>query len=350
MKTRITAMIMALILITGMVAAPAGLAESRYTASTPLQNASSGNIKNIQRAAASINGCRVEAGAAFSFNEIVGPRTKAQGYVSAENARGVSVTGGGVGQVATTLYLALQRLGGKVEFTDLSTYGSRFQDTYVSDGNMAVITDYSGGTDFAFVNRSGGAMKLEMWASETALNCVVTVDDAGTGNAQWFSVPTAAPTAAPTAQTARVISRAGIPCEGNAGTKENVRLAAKAINSTRLTNGQVFSFNDIVGKRTKKKGYEPGTNGRGAKVTGGGVAQVASVVWLAVKQMDNIAIVEKSTYGKRYNQKYVDSSADAIVTDYKSNKDFSFRYTGAGTIVIYTYIDNGVLKCDITQE
>lgn len=348
MKRRIVALFVLFTLITSLVGVPAGLAESRYTASTPLQGASSGNVKNIQRAAASINGKRVEAGESFSFNETVGPRTKAQGYVAAENARGVSVTGGGVAQVATTLYLALQRLGSKVEFTDLSTYGSRFQDTYVSDGNMAVITDYSGGTDFAFVNRTGGAMAIEMWASETALNCVVTVDDSSTATAKWFSDP--APTAAPTAQATRVAASASIPCDGTDGTKENVRLAAKSVNGTRIPTGELFSFNKVVGKRTKKKGYEAGVNGRGVKVTGGGVAQVASAIWLAVKQMNDIAIVEKSTYGNRYNQKYVQSSADAIVTDYKSDKDFSFRYTGPGAIIIYTYIDGGTLKCDIAYE
>ena len=206
MKTRITALLVLLTLITALVSAPAALAESRYTASTPLQDASSGNIKNIQRAAASINGRRLEAGQSFSFNETVGPRTKAQGYVAAENARGVSVTGGGVAQVATTLYLALQRLGKQVEFTALSTYGNRFEDTYVSDGNMAVITDYSGGTDFAFVNRTGGVMTIEMWASNTALNCVVTVDEGSVATAKWFSDP--APTAVPTAQPARMVSAA----------------------------------------------------------------------------------------------------------------------------------------------
>ena len=344
MKMRITALLMIGLLIAGMLA-PAGLAEARYTASTPLTDASSNNIRNIQRAAASINGIRVESGETFSFNGIVGPRTKAQGYVAAENARGVTVTGGGVAQVATTLYLALQRLGSLVEYTQLSTYGSRFEGSYVTDGNMAVITDYSGDTDFAFVNHTA-AMTIEMWASETALNCVVTVDESSAGN--WFG-STPVPTAAPTAVPVRVIS-ASIPCSGSGGTLENVRLAAKAVNGTRLTTDQVFSFNDVVGPRTKKKGYEGGVNGRGAKVTGGGVAQVASVIWLTVKQMDDIAILEKSTYGDRYNQSYVQSSADAIVTDYKSDKDFSFRYTGPGAITIYTTLEGGTLKCDIAYQ
>lgn len=339
MKKRMTAILLTITLIVGALACPAGLAEARYTASTPLEDAGSAQIKNINRAAEAINGVRVESGERFSFNEIVGPRTKAKGYVAAENARGVSVTGGGVSQVATTLYLALLRMEEGVEFTQVSTYGSRFEDTYVSDGDKAVITDYSGGTDFSFVNRAGD-MKIEMWASGSALNCVITVQDDGEGD-QWFDDWDSAPPSAATYS-------ARIDVGGDDGTRENVAQAARSVNGTQLESGDVFSFNEIVGPRTKKNGYGPGTNGRGARVTGGGVAQVASVLWLAVKQMDDVSIVEKSTYGKRYNQDYVESSADAIVTDYKSGKDFSFRYNGEGTVTIYTYVDGDTLCCDIS--
>ena len=68
---------------------------------------------------------------------------KAQGYVAAENARGVSVTGGGVAQVATTLYLALLNVRGDIEFGPIQTYGDRFADSYVDDGSQSIITDYS---------------------------------------------------------------------------------------------------------------------------------------------------------------------------------------------------------------
>lgn len=343
MKRRIAAMMLILTLIMGTLTVPAGVAEApRYTASTPLEGASSGQVKNIERAVAAINGTKLEYGGRFSFNEIVGPRTKAQGYVAAENARGVSVTGGGVAQVATTLYLALLRLGDKVEFTQLSTYGQRFEGNYVSDGSMAVITDYSGGTDFAFVNRAG-EMTIELWASSSALNCVITLAEGSATAVNWFG--DAPITAAPT----RTVS-ASITCGGGDGALENVRLAAKSVNGTRLNSGDTFSFNKVVGARTKHRGYVGGVNGRGVKVTGGGVAQVASAIWLAIKQMDDIAIVEKSTYGKKYNQKYVKSSADAIVTDYNSKKDFSFKYKGAGSIVIYTTLDGNTLTCNIAYE
>lgn len=354
MKKRIGAWILILTLIVGALAVPAALAEARYTASTSLENASSNNRRNIERAAASINGARVDSGGRFSFNATVGPRTKANGYVAAENARGVNVTGGGVSQVATTLYLALLRLEKKIEFTQLSTYGSRFEENYVSDGSKAVITDYSGGTDFEFVNHAG-EMTIEMWVSETALNCVVTVAENGSGG-NWFgdwggsSANANNTVIAPTATPSTIIASASIPCGGGKGTLKNVKLAAKSINGTTLGTDELFSFNDIVGARTKKRGYVGGVNGRGKKVTGGGVAQVASVIWLAVKKLDSISIVEKSTYGKRYNQDYVERSADAILTDYKSDKDFSFRYKGTGRIVIYTTVTDNTLRCDIVYQ
>ena len=60
-----------------------------------------------------------------------------------------------------------------------------------------------------------------------------------------------------------------------------------------------------------------------------------------------VTVVEKSTYGKRYNQDYVENASDAIVTDYSADTDFSFRYTGDGTATIYTYVEGDSLRCDI---
>ena len=88
----------------------------------------------------------------------------------------------------------------------------------------------------------------------------------------------------------------------------------------------------------------------GAKVTGGGVAQVASALWLAIKDLDNIKITEKSTYGSRYNQRYVADPADAVLTDYASGRDFCFRYTGKTRLTIYAYVEGGRLYCDVIED
>ena len=149
------------------------------------------------------------------------------------------------------------------------------------------------------------------------------------------------------ARTEGVYVAASTPLGDSAARVSNIRLAAEAINGAFVPYGGSFSFNDTVGARTAERGYQSALNGRGAKVVGGGVAQVASVVWLAIEDLDDVSIVEKSTYGKRYNQDYVDSSADAILTDYNAGTDFAFRYVGDDSITLYTYLDGDTLHCDV---
>ena len=126
--------------------------------------------------------------------------------------------------------------------------------------------------------------------------------------------------------------------------------AAASINGLILDPGDTFSFNDIVGPRTEANGYENALNGRGVKVIGGGVAQVASVIWLAVKDMDNVTIVEKSTYGDKYNQSYVDDPDDAILTDYTGGIDFRFRNDGDTQLVVNTNSVDDTLTCEIYEN
>ena len=345
MKRRIVALALALCVLAAGLCCPAALAAESYTARTPVFSADDAKLNNIQLAVQALDGVRVPYGQTFSFNNVVGPRTQDRGYRSAINGRGVKVTGGGVSQVATTLYLALMDVPGSVRFNELSTYGARFTDDYVYDGSLAVVTDYSEGMDFRFTNYADD-MLIEMWVGGGYLYCTITVggdsDSGFTGS--WFS------SAATPAPNISRVHTASIPFGEDPDVSHNVMLAADSINDTTLGPGDVFSFNRIVGPRTNQYGYISGTNGRGVKVTGGGVSQVASVVWLAVKDMDDIAIVEKSTYGGRYNQHYVSSSADAIVTDYKEDIDFRFRYTGTGTITIYTFVDGYTLRCDVVEN
>lgn len=328
MKERLLACVLALALLLGTTCVAMG--ESTYSARTRIYD--DDKRQNIALAAKAIDDTELEYGEEFSFNDIVGARTRARGYVSAENGRGVRVTGGGVAQAAATLYMTLLKLDDNIEFTELSTYGSKFTDDYVSSGDLAVITDYSAGTDFKFINRAG-KMRVSMWLSGYDLYCSVSVESGG----GWFDGDDG-----PEMASVR-IDLFGI----DSGTLKNIRLAAGSVNDTTLARNDRFSFNRIVGPRTAAYGYASGMNGRGIRVTGGGVAQVASAIWLAIKDRDDVAVIEKSTYGERYNQDYVDSSSDAIVTDYSAGTDFSFRYTGAGTMTVYTYIDGDALICEI---
>ena len=158
----------------------------------------------------------------------------------------------------------------------------------------------------------------------------------------WFTS-----TAPDAARSSRLIASAWLSFDGDDALRNNVSLCAGSIYDTTLAHGDEFSFNAVVGPREERYGYETAINGRGVKVVGGGVAQVASVVWLAIEDLDDVSIVEKSTYGKRYNQDYVDSSADAILTDYNAGTDFAFRYVGDDSITLYTYLDGDTLHCDV---
>ncbi len=349
------------LLLGGLALVPPAVAED-VSAKTTLSGSSKAKISNIKLACQALNGTWVASGSRFSFNDAVGARTKQRGYVSAINGRGVKVVGGGVSQVATTLYLALKKLGSDVSISKFMTYGKKFTDNYVSNGKDAVVTDYKAGHDFSFRN-NGAGFTIAMWADSKNVYCTLTFDDddyddyddydddgyaGGDGEGDnWF---VSWGTSGSFRPVTMALSSSSLKCTGGSACANNIALAADSIYDTTLESGDLFSFNGVVGPRKSAYGYVTATNGRGVKVMGGGTAQVASVIWLAVRDMDDIAIVEKSTYGNRYNQKYVSNSADAIVVDYAADTDFSFRYTGEGSITLYTYVEDGVLFCDIYRN
>lgn len=318
--------------------APAALAARSANVRTSLSGSTKAGRGNIALAAGAIGGVVVPYGGIFSFNELVGPRSEEAGYQAAPNGRGYEVVGGGVAQCAATLYLALEELGADVEYIDLHSYGEAFDRDYVSDGADAIAVDEQAGLDFAFVNYDDSLL-IEMYLTDDYLYCEVSLEREE-------------PRRRMAGRGAGYLPEAGssIWIDGGDSLRENILLAASSINDTVVPSGALFSFNDAVGPRTEDFGYAEAVNGRGAEVVGGGVAQVASAIWLAVKNLDSVAIVEKSTYGSRYNQNYVASSNDAILTDYAGGTDFSFRNTGDGALMISTYVEGDLLVCEIFRN
>ena len=347
---RILSMIMALLLLTFIPSAPVALAEV-FSATTPLYDASEEQLSNISLAVESLNGTFVPSGETFSFNDVVGPRTEETGYMYAINGRGSKAMGGGVSQVAATLYLALKQMDG-IEYLEKKAYGSKFTGGYVDSGADAIITDYNEGIDFSFVNK-GEDLSISIWTTDSDVECSVAnggdsgedgfdddsfEDESGFDDEDSFE------------DSSSLAGSASFYVDGDSALKNNIDLAASAINGTVLENGETFSFNDIVGPRTEDNGYENAVNGRGVKVVGGGVAQVASALWLAIKDMSDITVVDKSTYGNRYNQSYVDDADDAILTDYAAKIDFTFRNAGYGPLTIYTRLEDDTLTCEFYEN
>lgn len=225
----------------------------------------------------------------------------------------------GASFVASALYLALRK-SGAVSFDELS----------YNAGNTGILVNAD--HDFRFTNLASGALHISFKTSGDALICDVSVDEAAVAES------------ASCAALRKNGNTVSIHCGSDPALLNNITLAAGSIYDTTLAAGDVFSFLATIGPTAAECGYLPAIDGRGKTVTGGGVDIVASALWLLIQDRSDIAIVEKSTYGKHYNQSYVEKSADAILTDYASAADFSFRYTGDSYVTFYTAIEDGVLS------
>lgn len=112
----------------------------------------------------------------------------------------------------------------------------------------------------------------------------------------------------------------------------NIRLAMSIINGTCLHPGDQFSFNEVVGKRTKERGFKVATAYSSGTVTeevGGGICQVSTTLFNAAVKAD-LKIDERHPHSLTVS--YVDLGKDAAV-DW-GNKDLKFTNTTDGDIYI----------------
>jgi vancomycin resistance protein YoaR len=144
---------------------------------------------------------------------------------------------------------------------------------------------------------------------------------------------------------------------GLEGRTENIRLASTAIDGKVLMPNERFSFNAMTGERTPAKGYrvahifvrKPGqTESEVVDGVGGGVCQVSSTLYNAVRKTNNqtddkLAIVERNNHSLPVT--YVPSGLDATVA--WPSKDFRFRNTFAHPVYIRTEMSGSRLTISI---
>lgn len=281
---------------------------------------------NAALAAKQIHKTTLSPGESFSFNRAVGTVSESSGYVPADAGSGEMIVGYGSAHAATALYLALKKLdSGAVSFDEIC---------YAADGE-SLLTDPDG-RDFRFTNLAAGAMRITYSAKDGKLICSVELDEVSA---------TAAPELQRTASGKQ--NAVTLICCDDPGALSNLALAAATLYDTTLAPGDIFSFNDVIGPATADFGYAPGLDGRGEAISGGGVNQLASALWLLIQDRSDVVIVEKSTYGNAYAQTYVTNSSDAIFTDHASGADFSFRYTGSSAVTLYTAMEGNALTVSI---
>lgn len=119
----------------------------------------------------------------------------------------------------------------------------------------------------------------------------------------------------------------------------NILLAAKMIDNTVVFPGEVFSFNKVVGKRTKEKGYKKApviVRGELAEDIGGGICQVSSTLFNAVDNA-GVKIIERYKHTKRVP--YVPEGRDATVSWY--GPDFTFKNVYNQPLLIRAKVEGG---------
>lgn len=103
---------------------------------------------NISLASSFVHGTVLKSGEEFSFNKVVGERTEKRGFKNAKiisDGEYIDGIGGGVCQLATTIYNAVLLSGLKIKTVSRHT----FAPSYVSPSRDAMVSSY---TDFCFVN------------------------------------------------------------------------------------------------------------------------------------------------------------------------------------------------------
>lgn len=144
----------------------------QVTATTPICDNIPARNQNLSLAIAAVNQSILQPGEEFSFNTVVGDRTEEKGYQEAlgydEHGEKQKTVGGGVCQVATTIYMAA--LEGGFEVTERHSHSH--QVPYADSDHDATVS--FGGYDFRFVNNRDKPITITASADETAVTVILS--------------------------------------------------------------------------------------------------------------------------------------------------------------------------------
>lgn len=118
---------------------------------------------------------------------------------------------------------------------------------------------------------------------------------------------------------------------GTSVRKNNVRLSGEKFDGLILLPGEEFSYNQVVGKRTKANGFGEAAaylNGETVQEVGGGICQTSSTLYNSVL-LANLEITERTNH--TYVSGYVPIGRDATVSwggpdfKFKNNQDYPIK-------------------------
>ncbi|MCX8132156.1 MAG: VanW family protein [Clostridia bacterium] len=124
---------------------------------------------------------------------------------------------------------------------------------------------------------------------------------------------------------------------------QNIKLAVAKINGRILAPGEIFSFNNAVGKRTEQAGFKDAyiyVDGKVLPGLGGGICQVSTTLYNSILPL-GFQVIERRNHGFTVN--YSELGMDAAVA--YGQVDFKFRNSSEWPIKIYSSVtaDNKVV-------
>ena len=125
----------------------------------------------------------------------------------------------------------------------------------------------------------------------------------------------------------------------------NIKNAVKKLNNLVIPSGSVFSFNQVVGKRTVLAGYEEAKVVQGDEFVdglGGGICQVSSTIFQAVLR-SNLEIKVRACHSLEIS--YVPLGGDATVQ--WNSQDFQFKNNLGSDIRLKVNAESGTLTCSV---
>jgi len=128
----------------------------------------------------------------------------------------------------------------------------------------------------------------------------------------------------------------------SASRAHNIELASSSIDGIVINPGKTFSFNGTTGPRYGSRGYQQAPAFQGEETVldyGGGVCQVSSTIFSAVRQCTGIAITERRVHSQRVS--YLPEELEATVS--YDHIDFKFLNEYDFPVMLTVNADNGVL-------
>ena len=145
-----------------------------------------------------------------------------------------------------------------------------------------------------------------------------------------------------------VIANFSTKLQGSQERIHNIKLSTQKINNQLIFPGEIFSFNQLVGPRTKERGFAESLeiiNGEYQTGVGGGICQVSTTLYNAVVKAD-LEIIELYSHSKDVS--YIDQGKDATVA--WNLLDFKFKNNSDELIIIKAAVWDGQVRVEIISS